>query len=69
MNERYAGRSDWVPGGTQDEAPAGAGGRVDHLHFDRQARVWRTHAELARRGTAGDLRRALVPAGGGAEAA
>ena len=68
MNERHAG-TDRVPGGTRDEARAGAGGRVDHLHFDRQARVWRTHAELAREGTAGALRRAALSAGGGAEAA
>lgn len=68
MNERYAG-TDLVPGDTRDKALAGAGGRVDHLHFDRQARVWRTHAELARGGAAGDMRRVLVPAGGRAEAA
>jgi hypothetical protein len=29
---------------------AGATRRVDHLHFDRRARVWRTHAELTREG-------------------
>ena len=68
MNERYT-EADRVSGGIQDGALAGAGSRVDHLHFDRQARVWRTHAELARRGTAEALRRAALPVGGGAEAA
>ena len=28
--------------------PAAGGAAEDHLHYDRAARVWRTHAELAR---------------------
>ena len=26
---------------------ASLAGRVDHLHYDRRARVWRTHTDLA----------------------
>jgi len=68
MNQRNTG-TDRVPGGTRDEARAAAGGRVDHLHFDRQARVWRTHAELDPGLTSDPLLRGALSTGGGAEAA
>jgi len=68
MNERYAG-TDRVPTGTWDEALAGTRVRVDHLHFDRRARVWRTHAELGRELTPQALPTVALSAGGGAEAA
>ena len=60
MTEKTPARG-FPPAATPQTTQAPALGSVDHLHFDRRARVWRVHAELVSRGrliaaTAGDRR-------------
>ena len=49
MSESFT--TDQAPRGVLEEARAGERSHVGHLHLDRRARVWRTHAELERDAT------------------